>query len=188
MVLPSSALLNCTALYLTSFLPHSGHVTWMTASFFISLRSTVWIADRFCRKREGKEEGFVVVVMVFEVVSTRIRIGSRRNRGNEPLFSVPQHSHFKIESLTPLEGSSRLPQSVQKTRDPIADILMVWILMKPCRSIIFLTFVNGSRAYVKARSGFHQSQRLIDRSFPVARLQLLQLERKITTTILMRQR
>jgi hypothetical protein len=187
MVLPSSALLNCTALYLTSFLPHSGHVTWMTASFFISLRSTVWIADRFCRRREGKEDAFVFVVMVFEVVSARIRIGAGRNRGNKPLFSVPQHSHFKIESLVPLEGSSRLPQSVQNTRDPIADILMLLIFMKPCRNIIFLTFVNGSRAYVKARSGFHQSQRLIDPSFPVARLQLLQLERKIATTSLMRQ-
>jgi len=140
MVLPSSALLNCTALYLTSFLPHSGHVTWMTASFFISLRSTVWIADRFCRKREGKEEGFVVVVMVFEVVSARIRVGAGRNRGNEPLFSVPQHSHFKIESLTPLEGSSKLPQSVQKTSDPIADILTVLILVKPRRNMFFPYF------------------------------------------------
>jgi hypothetical protein len=69
MVLPSSALLNCTALYRTSFLPHSGHGTWMTVSFFISLRSTVWMADRFCRRSEGKEEAFVVVVIVFEAVS-----------------------------------------------------------------------------------------------------------------------
>jgi hypothetical protein len=80
----------------------------MTASFFISLRSMVWIADRFCRRSEGKEEALVLVVMAFEAVS---------------LFSVPQHSHFRTESLIPLEGSSKMPQSVQKTRDPIADIL-----------------------------------------------------------------
>src|SRR5271168_4050133 len=70
MVLPSSALLNCTAVYLTSILPHSGHVIWMTASFCISLRSTVWIADLFCLRSEGKEEAFVVVVIVSEAVST----------------------------------------------------------------------------------------------------------------------
>lgn len=52
-----------------------------------------------------------------------LELAEERNKVDEPLFSAPQHSHFRIESLIPLEGSSRLPQSVQKTRDPIADIL-----------------------------------------------------------------
>jgi hypothetical protein len=48
----------------------------MTASFFISLLSTVWISDRFCRRSEGKEEALVVVVIVVEAVSACVRIGS----------------------------------------------------------------------------------------------------------------
>lgn len=39
--------------------------------FSISPRSTVWTADRFCRNTDGKEEAFVVVVIVFEAVSRK---------------------------------------------------------------------------------------------------------------------
>jgi len=38
----------------------------------MSLLSTVWTADRFCRKTEGNEAGFVVVVMVFDAVSESV--------------------------------------------------------------------------------------------------------------------
>jgi hypothetical protein len=39
-----------------------------------------------------------------------------------PLFCVPQTSHVR-SALRPVLDSSRLPQSVQKTRDPMAAIL-----------------------------------------------------------------
>ncbi len=42
-----------------------------------------------------------------------------------PLFSVPHTSHFKIVFSSPEDPSSRLPQSVQKTSDPIAAIAVV---------------------------------------------------------------
>jgi hypothetical protein len=60
-----------------------------------------------------------------------------RTNLDKPLFSVPQHSHFKIESLVPLEGSKRLPQSVQKTSDPIADISSELRVGESRRKMIF---------------------------------------------------
>ena len=44
---------------------------------------------------------------------------------HKPLFSAPQQSQTRIVFLFPVELSNRLPQSIQKTRDPIADILAV---------------------------------------------------------------
>ena len=41
-----------------------------------------------------------------------------------PLFSVPHTSHVKIAFSSPEDPSSRLPQSVQKTSDPIAGIVV----------------------------------------------------------------
>lgn len=41
---------------------------------------------------------------------------------DSPLFCVPHTSHW-IYALRPAFGSSRLPQSVQKTREPIAAML-----------------------------------------------------------------
>lgn len=69
MVLPSSALLNCTAMYLTFCLPHCGHVIVISAPFSLSLRSTVCTAERFCLRREGNDAAFVEVVIVFDAVS-----------------------------------------------------------------------------------------------------------------------
>lgn len=39
-----------------------------------------------------------------------------------PLFSVPHTSHLRIAFSSPEEPSRRFPQSVQKTREPIAAI------------------------------------------------------------------
>ena len=44
--------------------------------------------------------------------------------GAIPLFSVPHTSHFRIAFSSPEDPSSRLPQSVQKTSDPIAAIAL----------------------------------------------------------------
>ena len=40
-----------------------------------------------------------------------------------PLFSAPQQSQVRMVLTSPVEASRRLPHSVQKTSDPIADIL-----------------------------------------------------------------
>jgi len=82
------------------------------------------MADLFCLIKEGKDEALVEVVIVVEAVSAWGKnLRPKQTEGYEPLFSAPQQSHFKIVFLFPVELSRRLPQSVQKTRDPIADIL-----------------------------------------------------------------
>jgi len=45
---------------------------------------------------------------------------------NQPLFSAPQQSQTRIVFLLPVELSRRFPESVQNTRDPMADILHWW--------------------------------------------------------------
>lgn len=51
--------------------PHLGQVCLVVASVFTSCRFTVWTEDSFWRRSEGKSEGFDLVTMVFEAVSTR---------------------------------------------------------------------------------------------------------------------
>jgi len=43
----------------------------MVASLFLSLCSMVCTAERFCLNTEGNDEGFVLVVTVFEEVSIK---------------------------------------------------------------------------------------------------------------------
>ena len=52
-----------------------------------------------------------------------------------PLFSAPQHSQLRIFFTLPLDTGSKLPQSVQNTRDPIAAIL-IGLLLFPSRITI----------------------------------------------------
>jgi hypothetical protein len=58
-----------------------------------------------------------------------------------PLFRAPQTSQTRILVGSPTEPSSREPQSVQKTREPIVDILCVgkqgMLLYLELRSITF---------------------------------------------------
>lgn len=54
--------------------------------------------------------GFDLVVMALDDMS---------------LFSVPHTSHLKIAFSSPEDPSSRLPQSVQNTSDPIAAIAIM---------------------------------------------------------------
>lgn len=49
--------------------------------------------------------------------------GSGSKHVDLPLDSSPQHSHFKMFFLLPMDSGSRLPQPTQKTIPPIADIL-----------------------------------------------------------------
>ena len=49
---------------------------------------------------------------------------------SKPLFSVPQTSQMSTALSSPDEASKRSPQAVQKTRDPIADILAQSIVVE----------------------------------------------------------
>jgi hypothetical protein len=81
------------------------------------------MADRFCLSSDGKEEAFVLVVIVLEAVSENISLAMRNEvELNKPMFSAPQQSHINIVFLFPVDVSNRFPQSVQNTRDPMADI------------------------------------------------------------------
>lgn len=140
MVEPSSALRSCTAEKRTSVRPHLGHVCLVVASVFTSCRLTVWTEDSFWRRSEGKSEGFDLVIMVFEAVSKRFSsvespsLSSQRQYWfHSPRFSAPQHSHCRMFFELPLDEGSRLPQSVQKTRDPMAAILQ---LATPLKSYV----------------------------------------------------
>lgn len=74
--------------------------------------------------------GFDLVVIAVDDVSMQAhqRLCKITSRGNLaealPLFSVPHTSHVKIAFSSPEDPSSRLPQSVQKTSDPIAGIVV----------------------------------------------------------------
>ncbi len=52
-----------------------------------------------------------------------------------PLQVAPHASHVKMALFAPVELSRRLPQSLQKTREPIADILCS---LCPCGIVGFL--------------------------------------------------
>jgi hypothetical protein len=112
---------------LTSFLPQLGQVSLMVASLFLSLCSTVWTADRFARRREGNDEAFVLVITVFEDVSENYQQDFLVSlvAGHPPLFSAPQQSQTNTVFTSPVELSNKLPQSVQNTNDPIADMLSI---------------------------------------------------------------
>ena len=72
--------------------------------------------------------GFDLVVIAVDAVSMESHQPPRKIMSCEgvagaiPLFSVPHTSHFKMAFSSPEDPSSRLPQSVQNTSDPIAAI------------------------------------------------------------------
>ena len=83
---------------------------------------------------EGKALGLETVVMEVVAVSGIVpseliaRGGSLLPfscKNDLPLFSVPQTSQVRSTFLLPDEPSRRLPQSVQKTRDPMAAMMTV---------------------------------------------------------------
>ena len=72
--------------------------------------------------------GFDLVVIVVDAVSMESHqapckiMSCKGVAGAIPLFSVPHTSHFNMTFSSPEDPSSRLPQSVQNTSDPIAAI------------------------------------------------------------------
>ena len=72
--------------------------------------------------------GFDLVVIAVDAVSMEPHQRSCKMVSCEvivgviPLFSVPHTSHVSIVFSSPEDPSSRSPQSVQKTSDPIAAI------------------------------------------------------------------
>ena len=92
----------------------------------------VCTAERFDRNAEGKAEGFDLVVITVDEGSVSSKLGTHSLRvarvkplsihhvAAVPSFCAPQTSHIRIAFLSPVDPSRRSPQSVQKTREPIA--------------------------------------------------------------------
>ena len=96
----------------------------MTLVVFTSSSEMVWTSERFARSAEGKAVGFERVTTVLEEVSVTSqgrcwRLGTQ----DIPLHEAPHMVQVKMAFCLPALPSSRLPQSVQKTREPMADIL-----------------------------------------------------------------
>lgn len=105
----------------------------MTASVLRSSADRVWTAERFDLKAEGKAEGLDSETIVCGMISDGM-LGlpsfDQRHLLNPrairiPLFRAPQTLQCRIAFSSPVDSRSRLPQSVQKIKDPMADILGV---------------------------------------------------------------
>jgi hypothetical protein len=73
----------------------------------------------------------VLVMMDLDPVS-RTKVNIPRWRGARqflPSFSDPQQSHTSTLFLIPLEAGSKFPHCIQKTREPIAAIVVVTIAL-----------------------------------------------------------
>ena len=98
----------------------------------MSASVNVCTAERFDRNAEGKAEGFDLDVITVDERSMRWKLGPRslhvamvkalstHHVAVVPSFCAPQTSHIRIAFLSPIDRSRRSPQSVQKTREPIA--------------------------------------------------------------------
>jgi len=63
--------------------------------------------------------------MTFAEVSKQIKKSSKQDTQRLlPLFKAPQTSHFRSASALPSVSSRRLPQSVQKTKEPMAAMIL----------------------------------------------------------------
>lgn len=108
----------------------------MTVSVFLSASVNVRTADLFALREEGNAFGLDSETTVFAAASKSLlakvhRQNKRRkdsDRVNEnvenviPRFFVPQMSQLRTALASPVDSFKRLPQSVQKINDPIADI------------------------------------------------------------------
>jgi hypothetical protein len=99
----------------------------MTLVVFTSSSEMVCTSERFARRAEGKAVGLETVTTVLEEVSARF-VNSRCSQiiydsVHIPLQFAPQTVQVKTTFCLPALPSSKFPQSVQNTRDPIADIL-----------------------------------------------------------------
>ena len=96
----------------------------MDAAVCMSDSETSCTSDRSrVRKLEGKADGFDVVTITFDDVSTYVmsKVNWHEQSRDEhvPLFRVPHKSQTMWVWRLVL-ASSRFPQSVQKTSEPIA--------------------------------------------------------------------
>jgi hypothetical protein len=84
----------------------------MTTLVCTSSSLMVWTSDRFARRDDGKAVGLECVTTVLEDVS---------------LHDAPQMAHVKVTFFLPALPSSRLPQSLQKMSEPIADMMVLYV-------------------------------------------------------------
>lgn len=107
-MLPSSALRNCTVVKYISFLPHLAQVCCVRASVLLSAAVKFWTADLFALSVEGKALALDSETIVLGTMS-RLR--------------APQILQTMSFVGSPDDSSNKFPQSLQKIKDPIADIL-----------------------------------------------------------------
>lgn len=101
---------------------------FVRASVLRSSADRVWTAERLDLNAEGNAEGLDSEMMVCGMISEEI-LDQRQLAGpglvHIPLFRAPQTLQCRIAFSSPVDSRSRLPQSVQKINDPIADILII---------------------------------------------------------------
>ena len=100
----------------------------MTAEVCRSSSVRVWTSDRLSLSDEGNASGFERVTMTLADVSacpSALCYILLAVLSDKPLHFAPQTSQVSVVCCRPLLRSSRFPQSVQKTSDPIADILTI---------------------------------------------------------------
>lgn len=88
----------------------------------------VCTSERFARSDDGKAVGFDCVTTVLDEVSAgAIPLDTIRKHvtieTSTPLHVAPQMAHVNMTFFLPALPSSRLPQSVQNIREPIADMV-----------------------------------------------------------------
>ena len=93
-----------------------------------------------------------------------------RTRLGQPLFSVPQTLHVKIAFSSPEDASNKSPQSVQNTKDPIADMIEFVAVLRT--SMLALSAIYGVSNLLLTRGFEKRSARNMCRSLgrdPLAR-------------------
>lgn len=110
------------------------------ASVFRSSADRVWTADRLALSAEGNAEGFDSETMVSGTVSEDMlayqspeNFHPKAQLNHSPLFRAPQTMQCRVAFASPVDSRSRLPQSVQKIKEPMTDMLAVKYRMQRAR-------------------------------------------------------
>lgn len=102
------------------------------ASVFLSSEVKVWTADLLALSVDGKALGLDSEIIVFGIVSEGIYSQCKlidthsQSMFNSPLFRAPQTWQARTLVGSPVDSGRRFPQSVQKIKEPIADMVIVW--------------------------------------------------------------
>lgn len=130
------------------FRPSTFRTGLLDDSFILHITPFHCLYGRSLLSKKGRERGgFRCCGNGFRgSICTRMSFANITRFYHRPLFSAPQQSQISTVFLLPVELSSRLPQSVQKTRDPIADILAA----DECLVVVVMVKIFSARAVHEA--------------------------------------